>query len=1466
MSLILNSQGTYINSETGKYKFLINYETSEYLTIDISSSAVITISGKNKVAINTNFDTESNRFAKLYKVKNNVFCNYLALIERYNNTGTMYVIIPLLINEGNIHLPSIYSDYDNFFLYKAGYFGFWNSIAPEIDGTLSTEAGITACTIGFDGNNIYSIVFANNNEKLFLMIMNGKAPSGTILTIFNGETSLSDTYKIYYLKNDYTIFDKNNNKINDNGFIHFIAPYIGHEQIAVFIYKNYFIILTREENGIHICYAELDGNNIIDFGEITGLDYRGGFLGFSIVDDKYLYLNYSKDWTYSNSVDCYYVLKDSTVVDFKYTIRFLNYDGSELEVKQVEEGITPAYTGQTPTREGYTFTGWTPSLAPATQDQDYTATFEAMKYQIRFLNGTLVLQDTMVSYGEIPTYTGEEPTKEGYVFLGWTPTPYPANKNQTYTPRFRINSFTIRFLGENDEVLQEETLEYGATPVYKGATPTKEHYDFAGWTPDIYPVNRNQDYKVKFTEHYYTITLLNEDGSLFATVKALFGNPLDNLPTPEPEQEGYVFDKWLPDIQAVSGDATYTASFRIATFTIRFLNYDGSVLQSEVLEYGATPVYKEDTPIKVGSTFLGWKPDIYSVNKDQDYTAQFSVATHNLVFKANGETLWQKTYQGELTKIEVNTLVNLTLSFTDNKGKYSKQILDFENATNISGFTINGQNYAVNEAHNVSYDSDIEANLTFYSTQHYRIRWSVDGTFQTEYSQIVESGTIPTYTGPTPSKEGHTFLGWTPTPYPADKNQDYAAILRSNNAFTITVRDSKNKRLNQAPDNNHDFGSDLIISKLRFKQSRIIPYGQTISVFFNENETADLLVSYDPEYNVEVNSVVIGSTTHFITSDDDEMNLLIPLQSSFEMIFYTKAPYHIRFLDEDGTLLYQTYVGSNEIPRYVGELPSKDENYIFNGWTPTLYPADKNQDYTATYRKITFAINLYQNSSENNRIDKTEYLTSVGEIEGYLRQETNIINPTIVIEYNKVIDFNYIYISTFNRYYFVNGVSSVRTNLWRIELSVDVLMTYKDTILNYECFVARNENTYDAYIEDKYLPLKYEKEIEYIEEWSSTDTNSFFKGYTAIITTIASNADLPEEEKIEITTPFEDGNGKVAMTSTFETGSSGFKVVQFIPEQNAYGKVIDRIVQEVVGDDKVASYILSFIVFPIWNPAIYSQVNYESGTKFYYGKKSIDMTEIVDTGVTPVCVLKGDTIAPIYMRSFAVPQHYNSFLDYEPYSTYELWLPFHGWVKLNATLVVGKLLSVYYIIQPDSTKGTILVKNVTDGVVALEVPCDIGVEIAVNTTNAQEIANRKNAAAVGLGTSTAIGVAAGVLGMATLNPVLMLGGVASMLGGVSNFVQQTTDLRTEGKGSVNSGNEGLYSDRIIKLKITRTPLAVDDLTKYAKYIGRPLQTNVKLNTLTGYTIVGGVHVENLPQATESEKQEIEKILRQGFII
>lgn len=119
-----------------------------------------------------------------------------------------------------------------------------------------------------------------------------------------------------------------------------------------------------------------------------------------------------------------------------------------------------------------------------------------------------------------------------------------------------------------------------------------------------------------------------------------------------------------------------------------------------------------------------------------------------------------------------------------------------------------------------------------------------------------------------------------------------------------------------------------------------------------------------------------------------------------------------------------------------------------------------------------FELKLYQSTAEPNRVNKTSYLTLVKTLQGALRNYTSITDLSITIEYELVPNFNYIYIPIFNRYYFVTDISSVREHLWEISASCDVLMTYKDGLLNCSAFIDRNENSYDQLIIDDKLPIK----------------------------------------------------------------------------------------------------------------------------------------------------------------------------------------------------------------------------------------------------------------------------------------------------------------------------------------------------------------------------------------------------------
>ena len=114
---------------------------------------------------------------------------------------------------------------------------------------------------------------------------------------------------------------------------------------------------------------------------------------------------------------------------------------------------------------------------------------------------------------------------------------------------------------------------------------------------------------------------------------------------------------------------------------------------------------------------------------------------------------------------------------------------------------------------------------------------------------------------------------------------------------------------------------------------------------------------------------------------------------------------------------------------------------------------------------MSFAINLMNNSDPLNKISKNP--SSVMTLNGTFREETDIVNPVILIEYNGTLtNCNYMYIGTLHRYYFITKIESVRTGLWRVYGHCDVLKTYSQAILGTECVVARSENRYNLYLND----------------------------------------------------------------------------------------------------------------------------------------------------------------------------------------------------------------------------------------------------------------------------------------------------------------------------------------------------------------------------------------------------------------
>ena len=237
-------------------------------------------------------------------------------------------------------------------------------------------------------------------------------------------------------------------------------------------------------------------------------------------------------------------------------------DGVEYKSYDVEEEdpITPETA---PTKEGYTFSGWSeiPATMPA-MDVTITGTFSINSYKLIYKVDGVEHKSTNVPYGT--TITPETaPTKEGYSFSGWSeiPATMPAH-DVTITGTFSINSYKLIY--KVDGVEHKSTnVPYGTT-ITPETAPTKEGYSFSGWSeiPATMPAH---DVTITGTFSINSYKLIYKvDGVEHKSTNVPYGATI--TPEKEPTKEGYTFSGWS-EIPATmpAHDVTIIGTFTINT-------------------------------------------------------------------------------------------------------------------------------------------------------------------------------------------------------------------------------------------------------------------------------------------------------------------------------------------------------------------------------------------------------------------------------------------------------------------------------------------------------------------------------------------------------------------------------------------------------------------------------------------------------------------------------------------------------------------------------------------------------------------------------------------------------------------------------------------------------------------------------------------------------------------------------------
>ena len=263
-----------------------------------------------------------------------------------------------------------------------------------------------------------------------------------------------------------------------------------------------------------------------------------------------------------------YFGEDKTLYKLSY---FVDGESYKIHKYEVGESITPEAE---PTKEGYTFSGWSdiPATMPA-NDITVTGTFSVNKYKLVYKVDGEEYKGYDVEYGA--TITPEtEPTKEGYTFSGWSdiPATMPAN-DITVTGTFSVNKYKLVYKVDGQEYKSYD-VEYGAT-ITPETEPTKEGYTFSGWS-DIPATMPAKDVTVTgtFSVNKYKL-VYKVDGQEYKSYDVEYGATI--TPETEPTKEGYTFSGW--------SDIPATMPAKDIVITGTYVTGINGVVYSSVLQY-----------------------------------------------------------------------------------------------------------------------------------------------------------------------------------------------------------------------------------------------------------------------------------------------------------------------------------------------------------------------------------------------------------------------------------------------------------------------------------------------------------------------------------------------------------------------------------------------------------------------------------------------------------------------------------------------------------------------------------------------------------------------------------------------------------------------------------------------------------------------------------------------------------------
>lgn len=389
-------------------------------------------------------------------------------------------------------------------------------------------------------------------------------------------------------------------------------------------------------------------------------------------------------------------------------------------------------------------------------------------------------------------------------------------------------------------------------------------------------------------------------------------------------------------------------------------------------------------------------------------------------------------------------------------------------------------------------------------------------------------------------------------------------------------------------------------------------------------------------------------------------------------------------------------------------------------------------------------------------------------------------------------------------------------------------------------FVFGNMNWYNA----DHNPRYYDSASIYID-WGYTNGNL----YSIFSSSLPSGGggDPYEEGGTSTTTPTSGGDFD---TESEEVETPALPTLSAINAGLMQLFIIDEtglatFANDVLSNSNILTYLKNWFASPIEAIACLNYMPYTpANNNAYYSLKWASETVAIHAHIP------SSQYEEIDCGTLDLTEFYGSCLDYSPYTSVQLVLPFAGSVDIDPDEFNTKSIGVVYHIDNFTGSGLVIV---SDGDrVLMQVPCSVANPIPFTSSDYSTVLSSiANIVVSGVAAIGAVYTGGASVGAATA----IAGGFAASAAG--NVMSAKVHINHGGSMGMGTGMFGVQNPYLV-IKRPRQCLPEGN----NKYQGYPSFVTLNLGDLSGFTKVAEIHLDDIP-LTDAEKRELETILKGG---